>query len=246
MVAYRKLIHPQDARGPPQGAVARIAAWPDARRNSIAQARALAAAEAMTPPVRARLRAQLTERLKTGVDAPSWGPDWVRHGDRHAPKYRSARPGLLARLRRKDERTRRRPPLAPEQLDEAHEIARNLEKSRQVHHYRWLYALGAVLALSIALAGDVRRLSDHPRRCLDARALERIHGRAGRAAKLGHVQEPAGAVRRADRALHAEDHRRLWPQHADHDGLPDGHRHDRQSWLPRRLQQYGGRDLGDL
>lgn len=115
------------------------------------QAKGLAAAEAMTPPVRARLRAQLTERLKTGLDAPSWGPDWVRDGDRNAPRHRSARPGLVARLRGKPDEDAPRPALDPEQIDEAHLIARNLEKSRQVHHYRWLYALGAGLALGIAL-----------------------------------------------------------------------------------------------
>ncbi len=149
MVAYRSPIYRPDE---------------DARRKALShellhgltpeefdqQARGLASVEAMTPPVRARLRAQLTERLKTGIDAPSWGPDWVRLGDRHAPRYRSARPGLIARLRGRDEDAPR-PALDPEQVDEAHQIARNFEKSRQVHHYRWLYALGAVLALAIAL-----------------------------------------------------------------------------------------------
>lgn len=154
MVAYRKLIQPRD---------------PQARRAAIShdllhgltpeefdeQARALAAAEAMTPPVRARLKAQLTERLKTGVDAPSWGPDWIRHGDRYAPRHRRVRRyGLFALfpfLRRRDDEDAPRPALDPEQLDDAHVIARNLEKSRQVHHYRWLYAIAAMLAIGIAL-----------------------------------------------------------------------------------------------
>ncbi len=149
MVAYRKLIEPRD-REDRRKVMSHELLHGLSPEEFDSQAQALAAAGAISPPVRARMRAQLTERLKTGVDAPSWGPDWVRHGDRHAPKYRSARPGLFARLRRKDDDA---PPpvLAPEQLDEAHEIARNFEKSRQVHHYRWLYALGAVLALAIAL-----------------------------------------------------------------------------------------------
>lgn len=153
MLAYRTLIQPRD---------------PEARRTAIsrellhglapeefdAQARSLVAAEAMTPPVRARLKAQLTERLKTSVDAPSWGPDWIRHGDRYAPRHRRARRfGLFARLAfwRRDDDDAPKPALAPEQVDDAHMIARNLEKSRQVHHYRWLYAIAAVLAVGIAL-----------------------------------------------------------------------------------------------
>ena len=46
------------------------------------EAKELAKLEALTPQVRARMKAQLTERLKTPVDQPSWGPDWVRHGER--------------------------------------------------------------------------------------------------------------------------------------------------------------------
>src|SRR5271168_987296 len=41
------------------------------------EAKSLAAAEALTPQVRGRLRTQLVERLKTPIDPPSWGPDWV-------------------------------------------------------------------------------------------------------------------------------------------------------------------------
>jgi hypothetical protein len=87
-----------------------------------AEARALAGAEAMTPSVRARVKAQLVERLKTPVDAPSWGPDWVRK--------RGAK---------------------TETAEETDIIARNLEKSRQVAHYRGLYAAAVVLAAAIAL-----------------------------------------------------------------------------------------------
>ncbi len=119
------------------------------------EAKALVAAEAMTPPVRARLKAQLVERLKTSVDVPSWGPDWVRHGERDAPQYSYRHPrrrtGVFGLFRAKPNEDAPPPPLDEEQLDDAHVIVRNLEKSRQVHHYRWLYALGAALAIAIAL-----------------------------------------------------------------------------------------------
>ncbi|MDE2011950.1 MAG: hypothetical protein KGJ75_03390 [Alphaproteobacteria bacterium] len=117
------------------------------------EAKALAAAEAMTAPVRARLKAQLVERLKTSVDAPSWGPDWVRYGERDAPKHPRRRTGLYALLpsRAKADDDAPPPPLDEAELDDAHVIVRNLEKSRQVHHYRWLYGLGAVVAIAIAL-----------------------------------------------------------------------------------------------
>src|SRR5438105_5920145 len=57
------------------------------------EARRLADLEALTPQVRARMKAQLIERLKTPVDEPTWGPDWVRHGERvsaRAQKRRNA------------------------------------------------------------------------------------------------------------------------------------------------------------
>ena len=149
MVAFRKFTRPQTAEGHSK-ALSHELLHGLTPEEFDSQARALAAAEAMTPPVRARLRTQLTERLKTPVDAPSWGPDWVRYGDRHAPRYKSARPGVLSRFRRKNE-DEPKPALAPEQVDEAHLIARNLEKSRQVHHYRWLYLIGGAVALAIAL-----------------------------------------------------------------------------------------------
>lgn len=153
MVAYRTLIQPRDAQTR-RKALSHELLHGLTPEEFDAQARSLAAAEAMTPPVRARLKAQLTERLKTGVDAPSWGPDWIRHGDRYAPRHRRARrSGLFAffSFRRKDDDDAPKPALAPEQLDDAHVIARNLEKSRQVHHYRWLYAIAAALAVAIAM-----------------------------------------------------------------------------------------------
>src|SRR5271170_7333209 len=49
------------------------------------EAKSLASAEALTPQVRGRLRTQLVERLKTPIDPPSWGPDWIKRGDKSAP-----------------------------------------------------------------------------------------------------------------------------------------------------------------
>lgn len=116
------------------------------------EAKSLADAEAMTPQVRARLEAQLVERLKTPVDAPSWGPDWVKRGERAlAPQPR--REALAPAV--KDEKTAAaepsRDPLSAEQRDDTTIIMRNMEKSRQVAHYRPLYILAVILAVSIAL-----------------------------------------------------------------------------------------------
>ena len=120
------------------------------------EARDLAEAEATPPEVRTRLEARLVERLKTPVDKPSWGPDWVRHGDRHAPKRR--KPSRIAVLlgafgvRPKEQAAAEPPaPLTREELDDTAIISRNLEKSRQVWGYRPLYVVGTVLAVTIAL-----------------------------------------------------------------------------------------------
>lgn len=122
------------------------------------EARSLADAEAMTPSVRARLKAQLVERLKTPIDQPSWGPDWVKHGDKYAPTHGNDEKRGLARLfsrddgEDEDETENGRPSaLSERDQDDAHSIARNMEKSRQVFHYRRLYAAAAVLAIVIAL-----------------------------------------------------------------------------------------------
>ncbi len=115
---------------------------------------------ALTPASRHRLKVQLTERLKTPVDKPSWGPDWVRHGERVAAK-RSKGKGWLAKLfafgksNNKDEDEAddesKRVALSLEENDDTAIIARNMEKSRQVSHYKPLYAMAALLALSILL-----------------------------------------------------------------------------------------------
>jgi len=115
------------------------------------EAQSLADAEAMTPQVRARLKAQLVERLMTPPDKPSWGPDWVKRGERDAP--RAKRSGLFSRARKEDEAGEDddSPDLSKQQRDDADVMVRNLEKSRQVHHYRWLYGLAALIAVSVAL-----------------------------------------------------------------------------------------------
>jgi len=125
-----------------------------------AEAHSLAAAEAMTPQVRERMKAHLVERLMTPVDRPSWGPDWIRQSDRDAPrrgKKKSA--GLMGFFRPErsafnaSENTE--PPvksaLSSQDNDESRVIARNLETSRQVAHYSGLYVFGMMIAIAIAL-----------------------------------------------------------------------------------------------
>jgi len=123
------------------------------------EAHSLAEAQAMTPEVRERMKAHLVERLMTPVDRPSWGPDWIKQGDRETPrrtKKKSA--GMMGLFR--PERTAYnasadadtdKTALKPRDQDEAHVIARNLETSRQVWHYRGLYVFAALLAVGIAL-----------------------------------------------------------------------------------------------
>jgi hypothetical protein len=113
------------------------------------EAQSLADAQAMTPAVRRRLEAQLTERLMTPPDAPSWGPDWVKHGEKFAPKRGKEKAGLFARMTG----------TADDESDgedagtsEDYVIARNMEKSRQIAHYRWLYVGAVAIALIIAFA----------------------------------------------------------------------------------------------
>lgn len=124
------------------------------------EAKSLAAAEALTPEVRARLQAQLVERLKTPIDAPSWGPDWVRHGEKFAPSAdkKSERSALASLFGRKDDSedgdqdgAKDEAALNAREQDDAQSIARNMEKSRQVFHYRSLYVLAAAAAIGIAL-----------------------------------------------------------------------------------------------
>lgn len=117
-----------------------------------AEAEALAQIKALTPAARARLKAQLIERLKTPIDEPSWGPDWVRRGERAAAHRH--RPGVMARLNpfaRGREEEPDEGPLNEKERADADIIARNMEKSRQVAHYRPLYLAAVLLALGVAL-----------------------------------------------------------------------------------------------
>jgi hypothetical protein len=124
------------------------------------EAKALAGMEAMTPAMRARLKAQLVERLKTPVDEPSWGPDWVRHGEKVAARNQRNK-SLLAHWRdqrKKDNEeddsdtdAKPSPVLSDRDADDASIIARNMEKARQVAHYKPLYVAAGLLALIIVL-----------------------------------------------------------------------------------------------
>jgi hypothetical protein len=118
------------------------------------EAQSLADAQAMTPSVRRRLEAQLTERLMTPPDVPSWGPDWIKRGEKDAPKRGKQERSGLSRLFHRDEadEDESAEALAPETpRDEDYVIARNMEKSRQIAHYRWLYIGAIVFTLGIAL-----------------------------------------------------------------------------------------------
>jgi hypothetical protein len=100
------------------------------------------------------MKAQLIERLKTPVDAPSWGPDWVKHGERvsaRAQKKKNKFANIFSRAKEDDGEDNERPALSERELDDMQIITRNMEKSRQVAHYRPLYGIAIVLALGIAL-----------------------------------------------------------------------------------------------
>jgi hypothetical protein len=120
------------------------------------EAKSLRDAEAMTPAVRSRLEAQLVERLKTPIDRPSWGPDWVRRGERVSAASQHKRDGAFAWMKPKekasdDEDDEMPDPRAFAREDDSDIIMRNMEKSRQVAHYRPLYIVAAGLAIVIAL-----------------------------------------------------------------------------------------------
>src|SRR5579871_5648319 len=117
------------------------------------EAKSVAQAAAMTPATRARIEAQLIERLKTPVDKPSWGPDWVKHGDRGAAPDRRRKGTFAAWFGRTDDNDEEPGDraLSSGERDDADVISRNMERSRQVAHYRPLYL--AVMILAIAIAG---------------------------------------------------------------------------------------------
>ncbi|HEX4860574.1 MAG TPA: hypothetical protein VFV07_05020, partial [Rhizomicrobium sp.] len=116
------------------------------------EAKALAKVQAMTPTVRARMKSQLIERLKTPVDQPSWGPDWVKRGEKVAA-HRHKKPGVVAKMlpfgRKEEIEDDEDAPLNERERTDSDIIARNMEKSRQVAHYRPLYLAAGILALGI-------------------------------------------------------------------------------------------------
>ncbi|SRR5579862_383275 len=118
------------------------------------EAKALSKVQAMTPTVRARMKSQLIERLKTPVDQPSWGPDWVKRGEKVAA-HRHKKPGVVAKMlpfgRKEEIEDDEDEPLSERERTDSDIIARNMEKSRQVAHYRPLYLAVAALALAILL-----------------------------------------------------------------------------------------------
>src|ERR1700686_2522264 len=61
------------------------------------EAKALSEASALSPAMRERLKHQLVERLKTSVDPPSWGPDWVRRWNKSLAKTKPRRSGWFSR-----------------------------------------------------------------------------------------------------------------------------------------------------
>ncbi len=125
------------------------------------EAKSLAAAESLTPQVRERMRAQLVERLKTPIDPPSWGPDWIKRGHTSDPLTQKKSGGFrLAKLfpfgRKDDDEDEADAKdvvddLDDDDQDDAQVIAHNMEKSRQVWHFRGLYVLGGIAAITIAL-----------------------------------------------------------------------------------------------
>ncbi len=135
------------------------------------EAKMVADAQAMTPAVRRRMEAQLTERLMTPPDAPSWGPDWIKRGDKDAPKRGKEKPGLFARtFRRSDEDENEDvEESASTPRDEDYVIARNMEKSRQIAHYKWLY--GAAIGVTLAIAALAMFVDYHIIREVWTRAL---------------------------------------------------------------------------
>jgi hypothetical protein len=128
------------------------------------EAKSLAAAESLTPQVRERMRTQLVERLKTPIDPPSWGPDWIKRSEKPLTEKKegSSRLASLFPFGRKSDDDESEDDanvretiaaLDQEDQDDARVIAQNIEKSRQVFHFRSLYVLAAVAAVAIIAFG---------------------------------------------------------------------------------------------
>ncbi|HWA31776.1 MAG TPA: hypothetical protein VG867_11800 [Rhizomicrobium sp.] len=114
---------------------------------------------AIRPAARKRLEAQLTERLMTPPDPPSWGPDWVKRRRRSKSRLqeeqeleeKEGRPGLFSRVWNRDEEIEEDDgPRAENVSRQDAIIAHNMEKSRQIAHFKWLYVGAIVLTLAIA------------------------------------------------------------------------------------------------
>jgi len=111
------------------------------------EAKALAS---LTPETRAHMRAALLEQLKTPVDPPSWGPAWIKSGELHGPKV-PRKSKFASWFGRKDEDGDPSSELLNAvQPDDLNLIGRNLEKSRQVAHFRPLYLVAVIVAIGIA------------------------------------------------------------------------------------------------
>jgi hypothetical protein len=154
---------PKPSKAAPKHALARDMLHGLSPEEFDVEAKSLAAAEALTPQVRERMRTQLVERLKTPIDPPSWGPDWIKRGEKTTPLTQKKEGGFrLASLfpfGKKDEDddaeddaevNETLAALDEEDQNDAQVIAHNMEKSRQVFHFRSLYVLAAMAAIGIA------------------------------------------------------------------------------------------------
>jgi hypothetical protein len=173
MVAYLKRKDVDDEGAPvekkprqPKHALARDMLHGLSPEEFDVEAKSLAAAEALTPQVRERMRTQLVERLKTPIDPPSWGPDWIRRGEKSTPLTQGGKRGGGFRLAslfpfgKKDDEDADNADtkdiveaLDDEDQNDAQLIAHNMEKSRQVFHFRPLYVLAAIAAIAIIAIG---------------------------------------------------------------------------------------------
>ena len=175
MVAYLKRKDLDDEGAPiekkprqPKHALARDMLHGLSPEEFDVEAKSLAAAEALTPQMRGRLRTQLVERLKTPIDPPTWGPDWIRRGEKSKPLTQSEekkggfRLASLFPFGKKDDEEDAVDDadtkeivdaLDDEDRGDAQVIAHNMEKSRQVFHFRSLYVLAAIAAIAIIAIG---------------------------------------------------------------------------------------------
>jgi hypothetical protein len=100
-----------------------------ASRTAYTPAHSRSAASRDARPLHTHDLHRIVQHLKSPVDPPTWGPDWVK-------KARRWRLGRQA-------------PAAATAQNEHQLIVENLEKSRQVARYKGLYILAAVLSLLV-------------------------------------------------------------------------------------------------